>query len=110
MSPLAPPQQVAAQIHHHANQPWPPRLVSPRRRPLPRAHERLLRQVVGVRRVACHPVTQSPDESFVSAEYLLKRRSGETMRGGGTHYCSSPFAKNFSLERFSDQCVKVIER
>src|SRR5262245_7833645 len=86
-SPLAPAQQVSAQIHRHAYEPWPPRLVSPRGRPLPRAHERLLRQVVGVRRVAGHPVTQTPNESFVSAEYLFKGRSGETLRGRGTHYC-----------------------
>src|SRR5262249_31878495 len=104
-SPLAPAQQVAAQIHRHAHEPRPPRLVSPGGRPLPRAHERLLRQVVGVRRVTRHPVTESPNESFMSAEDLFKGRSRETMRGGGTHYRSSPFAKNFSLERFSDRCT-----
>src|SRR5262249_61390075 len=79
---------VAAQIHRHARQPRPPRLVGPRGGLLPRSHERLLHEVVGVRRVARHPVTQPPQESLVGAEDIFKRRGRETLRSGVTHYLS----------------------
>src|SRR5262249_1261679 len=55
---------------------------------LPRSHERLLHEVVGVRRVARHPVTQPPQESLVGAEDIFKRRGRETLRSGVTHYLS----------------------
>src|SRR5262249_49673691 len=65
-------------------------LVDPRGWLLPRAHERLLHEVIGVRRVARHPVTQSPQESFVGAEDIFEGRGRETLRSGMTH-SSSPY-------------------
>jgi hypothetical protein len=65
MTPSA-SQQVAAEIDRHPNKPRAQRLIRPERRPLDRAHKRLLNKVVRIRGIARHSITQAPKHPAVS--------------------------------------------
>ena len=89
------PQQIAREIHRDAHEPRSPGLAGTRRRPLQRAHEGVLHELIGVGCVAGHPITHAPDEPLLVSEQrgIVDGVSGHGWTDAGWRSCPHAAAR-----------------